>query len=225
MKASIQRRRAIQWIGVGPKLLVLCLGLLVAGSARADLVVEGRKLPWTATIPSGWVGGTAEKIEEILAKGGTDSGKRKLDEILRHMVAESKKLDAIFFHLDAETETKTLSSLRVNVIALNLESLADEVSRESFWSAYAELVAKDFPAGAKVEVARDRSATTGGRKAYEATFVATLPGKGKVYTVLHVVAYTAGQTHIFRLQADSQKFPARFAELEKILSSLKYRSE
>jgi hypothetical protein len=207
-------------------LLIACGALIVAKSVPADIVVEGRKLPWTATIPSGWVGGTAEKIEKILAEGGTDSGKKKLDEILRPMLAEAKEVDALFYHLDVQgTGTKTLSSLRINVVGLDLEPFSGEKHRTDFWNSFAKQLTKDFPAGAKLEVTRDRSGTTGGRKAYQGTFLATLPAGGKVYTVLHVIAYAPGKAHVWRLRADSEKFPDRVKELEAIVNSLKYRSE
>jgi hypothetical protein len=228
MKSSSQRRAsAFGQIVAGTKLLVFCAGFLMPASAMADVIVEGSKLPWTATIPSGWVGGTAKKIEEILAGGGSNpDGKRLLDKILRQMLVESKNLDAFFSHLDVTgLETQTLSSLRVNVAALNVESYSDATVRKIMWDEYAKQMEKDFPEGATVEVTNDRSGMTGGRKAYEATFVVTLSGGGKVYTVMHLVAYAPDKTHIFQLKVDRRKFRARFAELEKILDSLKYRSE
>jgi hypothetical protein len=227
MKSSSQRRTAtIRQVVGGAKFVVFCAGFLMAASAKADVVVEGRKLPWTATIPSGWVGGTTEKIEQILADGGSSSGKRNLDKILRDMLAPSKNLDVLFYHLDMTgVETRTLSSLRVQVAALDLEAESDSTRRQAFWNAYAKQLEKDFPEGTTIEVTNDRSGMSGGRKAYEATFVATLSGGGKVYTVMHLVVYGPGKTHMFELKADSRKFRARFAELEKILDSLKYRSE
>lgn len=206
-------------------LLFACGVLIAAGSVRGDVTVEGRKLPWTATIPSGWVGGTYEKIEKILAEGGTDSGKQSLDKILRPMLREAKEGDALFYHLDVQgTATKTLSSLWINVVALDLAPFAEEKARTDFWNSFAKQVQKDLPE-AKVEVTRDRSGTTGGRKAYQATFVATLPAGGKVYYVLHVIAYAPGKAHVWRLRADSEKYPERVKELEAIVNSLKYRAE
>ena len=227
MKASIQCRPAtIRAIVLTAKLVVLCTGLLIASAARADVVVKGSKLPWTATIPDDWVGGTAEDIERILVEGGTSSGERILDEILRQILAEAKGLDAFFVHLDVSADdTKTISMLRVNVAPTNIQPLAEEARRKSFWAGYAKLLAKDFPEGSKVEVTQDRSTMTGGREAYEATFLTTLPDGGKVYAVVHVVAYAPGQTHVFSLKADAGKFRARFAEFKKILDSLNYRSE
>lgn len=224
MKASIRRRTAtIRLIVIAAKFVVLFAGLLVAGSARADVVVKGRKLPWTATIPGGWVGGTAEDIERILAKAGTNSAaKGGLDEILGQMLAESKRLDAFFLDLDV-TGADKLSMLRVNLLQLDLEPFAEEAHRKSFWAEYAQALAKHVSDGSKVEVTRDRSTMTGGRKAYEATFVTTLPNGGKVYTVVHMVAYAAGHAHVFSLEADGRKFRARFADLERILGSLSYR--
>lgn len=204
--------------------LIACGALMIASSATADVTVEGRKLPWRATIPSGWVGGTYEKIEKILAEGGTDSGKKNLDDILRPMLAEAKEVDALFYHLDVQgTGTKTLSSLRINVVGLDLEPFSGEKHRTDFWNNFAKQLRKDFPEGATVEVTRDRSGTTGGRKAYQGTFLTTLPAGGKVYTVLHVIAYAPGKAHVWRLRADSEKFPDRVKELETIVDSLKYR--
>jgi hypothetical protein len=227
MKTPSQRRcPTIRQIVVGINLLVFCTGFLMAASAETDVVVNGSKLPWTARIPSGWVGGTAEKIEQILANGESDSASRTLDVLLRQLLPESKHLDVFFCHLDLTgIETQTLSSLRVNVLALNLEPFADATNRKDLWNAFAKQWEKDFPEGATVEMMNDRAGMTGGRKAYEATFVATLPGGGKVYKVLHLVVYAPGKTHIFQLVADSRKFRARFAEFEKILASLNYSSE
>ena len=150
----------------------------------------------------------SRKIEKILAEGGTDSGKKKLDEILRPMLPEAKEVDALFYHLDVQgTGTKTLSSLRINVVGLDLETFADEKHRTDFWNSFAKQLPKDFPEGATVEVTRDRSGTTGGRKAYQGTFLTTLPAGGKVYTVLHVIAYAPGKAHVWRLRADSENFP------------------
>ncbi|MEY2560954.1 MAG: hypothetical protein QOG51_1369 [Verrucomicrobiota bacterium] len=208
-----------------PVLLIASGALLMANVAGADVTVEGRKLPWTATIPSGWVGGTYEKIEKILAEGGTDSGKKKLDEILRPMLREAKEIDALFYHLDVQgTGTKTLSSLRINVVPLDLAPFAEEGARTVFWNSFAKQLQGDFPDG-KIEVTRSRSGTAGERKAYQGTFLATLPAGGKVYTVVLVIAYAPGKAHVWRLRADSEKFPDRVKELEAIVNSLKYRSE
>ena len=142
-------------------LLIACGALIAASSARADVTVEGRKLPWTATIPSGWVGGTYEKIEKILAEGGTDSGKQSLDKILRPMLKEAKEGDALFYHLDVQgTATKTLSSLWINVVPLDLAPLTEEKARTDFWNTFAKQVQKDLPE-AKIEVTRDRGGHDG----------------------------------------------------------------
>lgn len=206
-------------------LLIACGALIAAGSVRGDVTVEGRKLPWTATIPSGWVGGTYEKIEKILAEGGTDSGKQSLDKILRPMLPEAKEVDALFYQLDVQgTGTKTVSSLWINVFPLDVAPFAEEKARTDLWNSFAKQVQKDFPDG-KIELTRDRSGTAGGRKAYQGTFLATLPGGGKVYTVVLVIAYAPGKAHVWRLRADSEKYPERVKELEAIVNSLKYRAE
>jgi hypothetical protein len=207
-------------------LLIACGAVIAASSVRGDFTVVGRKLPWTATIPSGWVGGTYEKIEKILAEGATDPSMKKLDEILRPALREAKEIDAFFYHLDVQgSGTKTVSSLRINVVATDLEIFAVEKDRTDFWNNFAKQVAKDFPEGAKVELTRDRSGTAGGRKAYQGTFLATLPAGGKVYYVVLVIAHPPGKAHVWRLRADSEKYPERVKELEAIVNSLKYRAE
>jgi hypothetical protein len=224
MKVLIEHRSGMRAWNVVP--LILYAGILLAVSTRADVLVEGRKLPWTARIPSGWIGGTAEKIEKILADGATDPGASRLNEILRPMLPEAKAVDALFYHLDVQgTGTKTLSSLRINVVALDLETFSDEAQRKAFWSSFGKQLAKDFAEGATIEMTQDRSGTTAARKAYRGTFLSTLPAGGKVYTVLHVIAYAPGKMHVFRLRADSEKFPERLPEFDKILESLKYRAE
>lgn len=206
-------------------LLFACGALIAASSVRGDFTVVGRKLPWTATIPSGWVGGTYEKIEKILTEGGTDPSMKKLDEILRPALREAKEIDAFFYHLDVQgTGTKTVSSLRINVVPLDLAPFAEDGARTVFWNSFAKQLQEDFPDG-KIEVTRKRSGMVGGRKAYQATFLATLPAGGKVYTVVLVVAYAPGKAHVWRLRADSEKYPERDKELDAIVNSLKYRGE
>jgi hypothetical protein len=164
-------------------------------------------------------------MENVLTKTvGADRTSEDIRKLLSLMLPEAKHLDALLFHMDASgTETDTTSSLRVSVIS---HGRFDRFTDDSFRGAVMEELAQDrlnaYPPGANVEVVQHRVGATAGRQAYEGIFAVTLPGGGKVYEVLHFVAYDTGLTHKFALRADSAKFQARYADLEAILKSLRY---
>jgi hypothetical protein len=194
--------------------------------ATAQIIVHGTRLPWSATIPRGWIGGTATKIESILAKPPRDAVDKRLAGILNTILPEAKKLDALFYGFDLEgIKTKTPSRIRVNVTSVEVESFADEKQRKPFWEAMSKSIAQEYSKDVTVEQTNDRVATTGGHKAYEATFVATQPDGAKAYTVVHLVAYSAAQTQLFILNADGTKFRDCLADFEAILGSVNYSSD
>jgi hypothetical protein len=207
-------------------LLALMAALIVPATTWArGLVVEGSQLPWTAEFPGFWFGGTTHSMEHVLTKTvGADRTSEDMRKLLSLMLPEAKQLDALLFHMDTTgTETDTLSSLRVSVIS---RGGFDRFTDDSVRGAVMEELAQDrlnaYAPGAKVEVVQHRVGATAGRQAYEGTFAVTLPSGGKVYEVLHLVAYDTGLTHRFALKADSAKFQARYADLEAILKSLRY---
>jgi hypothetical protein len=208
------------------ELLILLASLIVPATTWArGLVVEGSQLPWTAEFPGFWIGGTADSMEHVLTKTvGADRTGEDIRKLLSLMLPEAKQLDALLFHMDTSgTETDTMSSLRVSVIS---QGGFDRFTDDSFRGAVMEKLGQDrlnaYPPGAKVEVVQHRVGATAGRQAYEGIFAVTLTGGGKVYEVLHFVAYDTGLTHRFALRADSAKFQARYADLEAILKSLRY---
>lgn len=212
-------------LGLAAGFLSLCAALIVPTTTWADgLVLEGSKLSWTAEAPSFWIGGTAQRIERVLAKTvGTDRTSQDIRTLMREMLPEAKGLDALLFHMDVTgTETKTMSSLRINVAPGSFRQLADSTDRQAVFERFAQSRLETYAQGTKVELTQHHVGVTGGREAYEGIFVFTLPSGGKVYEVRHLVAYDPGLTHLFALRADSVKFQARYDDLKAILKSLKY---
>lgn len=225
MTASADRRvirKYKAWLVAS--ILVCCSGVLDLNITLAEsLKIEGRKLPWTAEFPGFWWGGTVESIERVLTRTtGADWADQTLKLLMRELLPEAKSLDAFFIHGDVTgMATKTVSSLRINATAC-IEQFSKESVRKAVWKSYGQNLAKDYPEGSKVALKGDRVTTTGGREAYEATFLITLPDGIMMYEVLHLITYDPGLMHVFLLKAESPKFRIRYVDLETILNSLQY---
>lgn len=183
--------------------IVLLWNLRGANFAQAQVVVHGTKLPWSATIPSGWVGGTAAEIESILAKPAQNPAEKRLEEVLKNILPQAKRQDAIFYNI----ETTPLSSIAVDVMSIEkVESLGDGAQRKAFWETFRKGIQKDYSKVTTVEQTSERVTTTGGHNAYEATFLATKTDGGKLYFVMHLVAYAPDTTQVFMLTAIARNF-------------------
>lgn len=186
-----------------------------------ELDVIGDKLAWTGKLPIGWIGGTAKQMEYIIVK--TDDA--DIRQMLQKMLREAQVLDVYFVHLDVTgTKTRTLSSIRVNVIRKDFQ-LSDVTRRKEMWQAFAHLEQLDAEDGAVTVVAADRATSTGYHQAYEATFKTTEPGGGIVYKVMHLVELEGGIFHIFMLRSDGMKFKARLKDFHSLLASVRYKAQ
>lgn len=178
-------------------------------------LIRGKKLPWRAVLPAGWIGGNEVFIET--ARGGTkNEGYR---ELMTRMLREARTLDAFLLRFDYEADA--ISSLRVNVDELSFD-IADATRRQESWVALSKSLANRHPKSSKVKVMPEHLARTGGRQAYETTFQVALANGSKVHYVSHIVPYDAKKAHIFLFETDSQAFKERYSELQEILTSLKY---
>jgi hypothetical protein len=218
---SIDQRPNMLWCGRA----LLALFLMVLLHAPAELLAQegrlrvgGGKLQWSGQLVSGWVGGHAAQIERIMV--ATDN--EMLRTIFREMLLDAQKLDAYFVHTDVTgTTTKTLTSLRINVLRLESD-LADQETQRAVWQSYAGRLNDDGPPGSQTTVESDEASETGGLPAYTAVFRTNQRDGGVVYTILYLVSRGGGAMHMFQMKADAKKFRARFAELSELLRSVRY---
>ena len=201
--------------------IALALALAAAGNLAViaeELPVRGSKVRWTASLASGWVGGSARQIENVLAGTTNDT----LRAVMSEMLLDAKGLDVFFTHVDITGATsRTVSSLRVNTLKLDM-ALADKEERNALWRAFTPRVQKDYPPGSTTTLGGDAVTTTGGRPAYQAMYRTEMPNGSAVYVLVHFVDLPDGTVHMFMLKADSNKMPAREKEVRQFLDSVRY---
>jgi len=202
-------------------ILVFFISIMAENAiAEDDIIVSGKKLSWTSRLPSGWVGGNSKQIERVYSKTTNEP----LRELMREMLLDAQVLDVFFTHIDVTgITTRTLSTIRVNTISKTYQ-LDDSSKRKAFWNALADLQV-DGPGigpGAVSTLVEDRVASTGGNRAYEATFKITYPNGGALFKIVHLVEIQNKMSHIFELKADQRKIRARREDFNRLLRSIRY---
>jgi hypothetical protein len=216
-------KRQTNMLGCGCALLAVVSMLLWQVPAEV-LAQEGRnrvsggKIRWSRELASGWVGGHAAQIERIMVT--TDN--EMLRTVLREMLLDAQLLDAYFVHTDVTgMTTKTLTSLRINVLKLESD-LADQEARRAVWQSYAGRLDDDATPGSQTVVESDGTLEAAGLPVYTAIFRTNHRNGGVVYTSVYLVSRGGGDMHLFQMRADAKKFRARSAELAELLRSVRY---